>query len=131
MITTDVMLSGGPDDVWIFQLVGNLKQANSTQVKLVGGASAKNIFWQVADRVTLGTCSHFEGIVLGQTMIAVNTVLRDCVPLPNGNQKNKEEPWSQTVKAKVRLESVGQFQGSAQGKSRIQVYQKDKPFAYL
>ena len=40
---------------------------------LAGGALAKNIFWQVAGAVTIGTNAHFEGIVLGKTMIAANT----------------------------------------------------------
>ena len=73
LITTDVTLSGGPDDVWIFQVAGTMNQANATRVTLAGGAQAQNIFWQVAGAVTLGTNSHFEGIVLGKTMIAVNT----------------------------------------------------------
>lgn len=73
LITTDVTLSGGPDDVWIFQVAGTLNQANSTRVTLAGGALAKNIFWQVAGAVTIGTNAHFEGIVLGKTMIAANT----------------------------------------------------------
>jgi len=73
LITTDVTLTGGPNDVWIFQVAGTLNQANSTRVTLAGGALAKNIFWQVAGAVTLGTNAHFEGVVLGKTMIAVNT----------------------------------------------------------
>jgi hypothetical protein len=73
LITTDVTLSGGPNDVWIFQVAGTLNQANATRVTLAGGALAKNIFWQVAGAVTLGTNAHFEGVVLGKTMIAVNT----------------------------------------------------------
>lgn len=72
-ISTDVTLSGGPNDVWIFQIAGQLTEANATRVTLVGGALAKNIFWQVAGSVTLGTNSHFEGVVLGKTLIAVNT----------------------------------------------------------
>ena len=73
LITTDVTLSGGPNDVWIFQVAGTLDQANGTRVTLAGGALAKNIFWQVADSVTLGTTAHFEGVVLGKTLIAANT----------------------------------------------------------
>ena len=73
LITTDVTLSGGPTDVWIFQVAGTLNQANATRVTLAGGALAKNIFWQVAGAVTIGTTAHFEGVVLGKTMIAVNT----------------------------------------------------------
>ena len=73
LITTDVTLAGGPNDVWIFQVAGTLNQGNATRVTLAGGARAANIFWQVAGAVTIGTTAHFEGVVLAKTMIAVNT----------------------------------------------------------
>ena len=73
LITTDVTLTGGPDDVWIFQVAGTLNQANGTRITLAGGARPKNIFWQVAGAVTLGTTAHFEGVILAKTMIAANT----------------------------------------------------------
>jgi hypothetical protein len=73
LITNDVTLSGGPNDVWIFQVAGTLNQASATRVTLAGGARAKNIFWQVAGAVTIGTTAHFEGVVLAKTLIAVNT----------------------------------------------------------
>lgn len=73
LITTDVTLSGGPNDVWIFQVAGTLNQGNATRVTLAGGALPKNIFWQVAGAVTIGTTAHFEGVVLAKTLIAVNT----------------------------------------------------------
>ena len=73
MISTDVTLSGGPNDVWIFQVAGNLNQASATRVTLAGGALPKNIFWQVAGAATIGTTAHFEGVVLGKTLVAVNT----------------------------------------------------------
>jgi hypothetical protein len=73
LISKSVTLSGGPNDVWIFQIAGTLNQASATQVTLTGGASAKNIFWQVADAVTIGTTAHFEGVVLGKTMVGMNT----------------------------------------------------------
>ncbi|CAK8724525.1 Ice-binding protein [Candidatus Electrothrix aarhusensis] len=73
LISTDVTLSGGPNDVWILQVAGTLNQASNAKVILTGGALAKNIVWQVAGSVTLGTFSHFEGVVLGKTVIAVNT----------------------------------------------------------
>jgi Ice-binding-like len=72
-ISKDVTLSGGPNDVWIFQVAGKLNQASATRVTLAGGARAKNIFWQVAGAVTIGTTAHFEGVVLAKTLIAVNT----------------------------------------------------------
>jgi hypothetical protein len=73
LISRNVTLSGGPNAVWIFQIAGKLSEANAARVTLAGGALAKNIFWQVAGAVTIGTTAHFEGIVLSKTMIAVNT----------------------------------------------------------
>ena len=73
LISTDVTLSGGPTDVWIFQVAGTMNQANGTRVTLAGGALPKNIFWQVAGAVTIGTTAHLEGVVLAKTMVAVNT----------------------------------------------------------
>ena len=73
LITTDVTLSGGPNDVWIFQVAGSLKQGNAARITLSGGALAKNIFWQVAGDVSIGTTAHFEGVVLTKTMVAVKT----------------------------------------------------------
>jgi hypothetical protein len=72
-IITDVTLSGGPNDVWIFQISGNLILGNGAAVHLTGGAQAKNVFWQLAGLATLGTTSHFEGIILSKTMIAMQT----------------------------------------------------------
>ena len=73
LITNDVTLSGGPNDVWIFQVAGTLNEGNAARVTLTGGALPKNIFWQVAGAVTIGTTAHFEGVVLAKTMVAVNT----------------------------------------------------------
>lgn len=73
LITTNVTLSGGPDDVWIFQIAGQLKEGNGARVTLAGGARAKNIFWQVAGSTTIGTTAHFEGVILGKTLIAAQT----------------------------------------------------------
>jgi len=72
-ISKDVTLSGGPDDVWIFQIAGTLDEASATNVTLTGGAQAKNVFWQSAGAVTIGTTSHFEGTILSKTMIAMKT----------------------------------------------------------
>jgi hypothetical protein len=73
LISNSVMLSGGPNDVWIFQIAGQINQASATSVILAGGAQAKNIFWQAAGGVAIGTTAHFAGVLLGQTMIAVKT----------------------------------------------------------
>jgi hypothetical protein len=72
-LPTNVTLSGGPNDVWIFQIAGNLSLASAVSVLLQGGAHPRNIFWQVAGSVSLGTTSHFEGVLLAQTAIALTT----------------------------------------------------------
>ena len=72
-ISSDVTLTGGPNDVFIFQIPGTLVQASATRVTLSGGVQAKNIFWQVAGAVAIGTTAHFEGILLAKTNIAVKT----------------------------------------------------------
>jgi len=68
-----VTLSGGPDDVFIFQIAGNLTVNNGAMVTLIGGAQAKNVFWQVSGQATLGTAADFKGIILSQTLISLNT----------------------------------------------------------
>jgi hypothetical protein len=73
IIPTDVTISGGPTDVWIFQISGTLNMSSAVRFTLAGGAQAKNIFWQTAGAVTLGTTSHFEGNILGQTGINMQT----------------------------------------------------------
>jgi hypothetical protein len=55
------------------QIAGNLIASDGVTIHMSGGAQAKNVFWQVAGLVTLGTTSHFEGIVLSKTLIAMKT----------------------------------------------------------
>jgi hypothetical protein len=72
-IPLDVTLAGGANDVWIFQISNDLDLSSATNVLLSGGADAKNIFWQVAGSVTIHENAHFEGIILGQTGITLQT----------------------------------------------------------
>lgn len=72
-ITNGVTLSGGANDVWIFQIAQDLLVNNSAIVTLAGGAQAKNIFWQVSGKATLGTAADFKGIIMSQTLISLNT----------------------------------------------------------
>ena len=72
-ISNDVTLAGGPNDVWILQIAGNLNEASAKNVTLTGGAQAKNVYWQTAGAVAIGTQAHFEGVILSKTMIAMKT----------------------------------------------------------
>jgi hypothetical protein len=73
LIPTDVTLSGGANDVWIFQIAKGITQASGAKVILSGGALPKNIFWQAADVVDIGTTAHMEGVILAQTQITLKT----------------------------------------------------------
>lgn len=72
-IPTDVTLSGSSTDVWIFQIAEDLVVSSAVSVILSGGADVNNIYWQVAGQATLGTTSHFEGIILSMTGITYQT----------------------------------------------------------
>ena len=72
-INSDVTLNGGPNDVWIFQIGQGITQGNGTHILLTGGALAKNIFWQSTGVVSIGTTAHFEGVILSQTSITLDT----------------------------------------------------------
>jgi hypothetical protein len=69
----DVTLAGGATAVWIFQIAGDLMAASGVTVHLTGGALPKNVFWQVAGLVDLGTTAHLEGVILCQTSITLRT----------------------------------------------------------
>src|SRR5665648_703664 len=73
MINTDVTLNGDANDVFIFQVGKGITQANGTRIILTGGVLAKNIFWQSAETVSIGTGAHFEGIILGMKNITLGT----------------------------------------------------------
>ncbi|MEK7575452.1 MAG: ice-binding family protein [Patescibacteria group bacterium] len=72
-ISSDVTLSGGANDVWIFQIAQTLNISSGKQVVLAGGAQAGNIFWVVTGQTTIGTNAVFNGNILDQTAIVLNT----------------------------------------------------------
>ncbi|OGB20612.1 MAG: hypothetical protein A3I66_22870 [Burkholderiales bacterium RIFCSPLOWO2_02_FULL_57_36] len=73
LIPTNVTLTGGPNDVWIFQIAQGLTVSSGVQVILAGGALPKNIFWQTFAAADIGTTSKFSGVILSQTSIAMKT----------------------------------------------------------
>ena len=73
LIPANVTLNGGATAVWIFQIAQGLTMSDGTNISLTGGALAKNVFWQVAGSVVVGTTAHLEGIVLTQTSVSLAT----------------------------------------------------------
>jgi hypothetical protein len=72
-IPTTLTLTGGANDVWIFQIAQGLTVGSGVQIILVGGAQAKNIYWATFGAAQLGTTSKFNGVILSQTSIVMNT----------------------------------------------------------
>ena len=70
---SDVTLTGGADEVWIFQIASDLVVGNGIKVILAGGARAENIFWQVGTSATLGTTAVFKGTIVADQSISMNT----------------------------------------------------------
>jgi hypothetical protein len=79
-ITGNLTLSGSATDVWIFQIVSTLTTAAAvtpgvpaSEVILSGGALPQNVYWVVGSSATLGTYSIFQGSILAQASVSVNT----------------------------------------------------------
>jgi hypothetical protein len=74
-LTGALTLNGGGDPraVFVFQAGSTLTTASASQVLLVNGAQACNVFWQVGSSATLGTGSVFRGSILALTDITVTT----------------------------------------------------------
>lgn len=73
LVPSDITLAGGPNDVWIFQIAGNLTLASGIRMIMSGGALPKNVFWAVAGAAIHETTSHSEGVELSQTAITFKT----------------------------------------------------------
>ncbi len=69
----NVTLTGGPDDVWIFQITADLQVGSGIKVILAGGARAQNIFWQVGTSATIETSAVFKGTILADQAITMKT----------------------------------------------------------
>jgi HD-GYP domain-containing protein (c-di-GMP phosphodiesterase class II) len=64
---------GDPNAVFIFKAASTLTTASASHVKLINGANAANVFWQVGSSATLGTNSVLRGNVLALASITVTT----------------------------------------------------------
>jgi Ice-binding-like/Putative Ig domain len=75
-ITGTVTLNGNGNSnaVFIFQIGSALTTAaTNSNVSLINGAQASNVFWQVGSSATLGTSTIFNGTILAQASITLNT----------------------------------------------------------
>lgn len=74
-LTGTLTLDGGGDanSVWIFQAGSTLITAVSSQIELINGANANNVYWQVGSSATIGTYCNFAGTILAMDSITLNT----------------------------------------------------------
>jgi len=64
---------GDPSAVFIFQAGSSLIVGSGSQVNLIGGAQACNVYWQVGSSATIGTGSTFVGNIMALTSITMTT----------------------------------------------------------
>ena len=70
-LTGTLMLSGPGD--FIFQIGSTLTTANASSIVLENGAQATNVYWQVGSSATLGTTTAFDGSIIAEQSITLNT----------------------------------------------------------
>jgi hypothetical protein len=71
--TVTLDAKGNASAVFIFQAGSTLITASSSTVKLIDGAQACNVFWQVGSSATLGTDTTFVGSILALTSDSLDT----------------------------------------------------------
>jgi Ice-binding-like len=71
--TVTLDAQGNPNAVFIFKAASTLITASASDVKLVNGAKAANVFWVVGSSATLGTYSTFKGNIMALASITVTT----------------------------------------------------------
>jgi Ice-binding-like len=64
---------GNPNSVFVFQAGSALTSASGSQINLINGAQACNVYWQIGSSATLGTGSTFIGTVIALQSITVTT----------------------------------------------------------
>ncbi|MFV5687932.1 Ig-like domain-containing protein [Flavobacterium sp. ZT3R25] len=71
----DLTLSGSATDVWIFQVASAFTTVGGAggNIKLTGGALAKNVFWQTGSSATIGDYTSFEGNILALQSITMGS----------------------------------------------------------
>jgi hypothetical protein len=74
-LTGDLVLDalGDPLAVWVFQMGSTLTTAANSSVTVINGGQAVNVFWQVGSSATLGTGTQFNGNILAEASITLDT----------------------------------------------------------
>jgi hypothetical protein len=71
--TVTLDAKGNPNAVFIFQAGSSFTSASGSNVALINGAKACNVYWQIGSSATLGTGSSFIGTIMALQSITVTT----------------------------------------------------------
>lgn len=79
-VTGNLTLDGGgnADATWIFQAPSALNVNVGSQIILIGGAKASNVWWYVGSSATLFTNSIFNGNILASASITMQNLATSC-----------------------------------------------------
>ena len=69
----NLTLNGSATGVFIFQASSTLNAGSTSHILFTGGASACNVFWQVASSATLQTGADFAGTIMALTSVTADT----------------------------------------------------------
>lgn len=72
VLSADLVLVGGADDVFVFQMVSSLTIASGRKI-ILQGVRACNVIWQVGASAILETGVEFQGSILALTSISLKT----------------------------------------------------------
>jgi len=64
---------GNPNSTFVFQIGSTLTTASGSKVLASTGASGANVFWLVGSSATLGTTTEFQGSIIADQSITLNT----------------------------------------------------------
>lgn len=64
---------GDLNAIFVFQIGSTLVTASASDVDLINGASAANVFWQVGTSATLGTTTDLSGTIIADASITLTT----------------------------------------------------------
>jgi Ice-binding-like len=71
--TVTLDAGGNPNALFVFQIPAGFNPAVGSTVALINGASAANVYWVTGSSATVGVGSVFQGNILAETSISLNT----------------------------------------------------------
>ena len=71
--TLTLNAEGNAGAVWIFKIGSTLTTASGSSVVFINGGTNCNVFWRVGSSATLGTNTAFEGTIIANESITMNT----------------------------------------------------------